>query len=332
MFPQPVCYPSVNAPGAVFSRHDSYEPGANAGGWGVDESRCNRTYSNKIRMEISPQYVGPAQVIMLSGVRIGDTYRYPLCDGFPTETDTGSFVQAIHAERVSIHDPSGVVMWEVTIEYSPFDVRYNLGLDYISMGVIDPTQKIAEISFDKAKFEITLPFDRSDPPKPYVNSIGAPLLDPPPHEETRSVMSISLVRPKFTDMSPWENTTNQDIFLGWPPNTVKCRTVKVERTYDPDWGIPYKYTVEFEFRVDIEGVGWTQRLVNVGTKYKKGGTGKPIKFYDDNGHPDHEPRMLKKDGDLLPDGDDPYLLEFVEFPPADFNFFGIPPELFQLDI
>lgn len=334
MFPTPVCGPAVYAPGSVALRVEDYVAGACSGEWSVDDARCNRTYTNRLKLEIATQYIGPAQVIALSGVRIGDTYRFPLYASAPTEADTGSFVQSIHAERAAEHGPGGQCQWIITIEYSPFDVVHNLGTSNIATGIVNPTDRVPEVYWDSAKYKYSRVQDFDSPQKPYLNSIGDPLLDVPEFEETRPVLKIVRNEPKYYESiaNSYRDTVNGDTFLGCSPNTVKCRDIKGERDYDPDWGYFYKITYEFEFRVDPEGKGFTQQVLNAGYRYKKNGTGNPINAVDDNGQQVTDAIALTKSGDKLAAGAAPYFLEFVEFPQMPFQSLLIPDDIFQADM
>ncbi len=334
MFPKPVCGPSVTSPATVLSIGDDYGPGSASGSWEVDQSRINRAYTNRVKVELSGRYAGPAQVIGVVGVKIGDTYRFPLFGGSQTEADTGSFAQSIRAERSSDHSADGQVQWVVTIDYGPFDTIFWCGSSYLSSGQVDPTARVLEIYWDSAKYEISRPEDYSDPPKPYVNSINDPLVDPPKFEETRPVLKIVRRESEYNGAyaTSFQDTVNEGVFLGCPPHTVKCRDIRGERDYDADWGLFWIVTYEFEFRVDEEGDGFKQKIVNMGYRYLKNGAGNPINAVDDNGQPATDAVLLKENGDKLPAGDDPYLLEFTEFPPVDFDQLNIPQDVLTQNI
>jgi hypothetical protein len=332
MFPQPVCGPSVNTPAQLLSRVEDYGPGACSGEWAVDEQRINRTYATRIKIELRSQFIGPAQVIGLTGIRIGDTYKFPLYASAPTEVDTGAFVQSIKPQRNSEHDASGGVQWIVDVEYGPFDTVYWLGSGYLSTGQIDPTARVLGVTWDSAKYEISRPKDFSDPPKYYKNSIDDPLIDPPKFEETRPVLKIERWESTYSEAyaTSFQDTVNEDVFLGCPPQTVKCRDIKGERNYDPDWGNYWRITYEFEFRVDEEGDGFRQKVANMGYRYKSGGN--IVNALDDNQQPVTDAILLAKDGTKLAAGADPYLLEFTEFPPVSFEQLNIPQDILSQNL
>jgi hypothetical protein len=314
-------------------REDDYGPGSHSGEWSVDETRCNRTYTNVIKIEVG-QFDGVLNVINQCGVRIGDTYRFPLYSAAATEQDTGSFAQSIRAEVASEQGAGGITQWKVTVEYGPFDVYHFLGTGYIAQGIVDPTARHVEVYWDSAKYRISRVEDFSDPPLPYRNTAGDPLMDTPEFEETRPVLKIVRNETRYNEVlaNYYRDTVNSDVFLGCPPKTVKCRDIKGELHYDPDVGNFYQVTYEFEFRVDEEGHGFTQRILNAGLRYKKNGTGEPVNAVDSDGQQVNDPVLLKEDGDKLPSTDDPYYLEFTEFPEVEFIDLNIPDDIFEADL
>jgi len=326
----PRCGPSVVMPGTLLSRVEDYGPGSTNGEWSVSNDRIDRTYSTRIKVELRTQYVGPAQVIAFTGVKIGDTYKFPLYASSPTEIDTGSFVQSIKSSRNSEHDPSGGVQWIVDVEYGPFDVIYWLGSAYLSTGQVDPTAQVSRVFWESAKYKVSRPYDFSDTPKYYVNSINDPLVDPPQFEETRPVLIIERWEATYNPAyaTSFQDTVNGGVFLNCPPNTVKCRDIKGEEYYDPDWGNFWKTRAEFEFRVDAKGDGFKQLITNMGYKYKDS-NGKIVNAVDEQGQQVTDAVLLNKDGTRLASTANPYLLEFVEFPPSDFDQLNIPDNIFN---
>lgn len=322
---QPVKFPSVLGFGGVLSVQEDYASGSRRGSWACDETRINRTYSTRIKVQTLASTTGPLGIINSLGVKVGDTYRFPLYAAGATEIDTGSFVQSIEVEQESEDSKQ----WSVTIEYGPFDVPSILGTSYASQGIIDPTARAWEAYWDAAKYRHSKPTDESDPPKPYINTAGSALLDPPETEETRPVLKITHVEPIYRDdfAANFKDTVNGDEFLGYPPNVVKCRDIKGEWHWDSDWGIVWLITYEFEFRDDEDGFGYDQRVVNQGYQYKLAGGGSPINAVDGQGQPVTDAVLLQLNGDKLPTGADPVMLTFKEFPTANFSLLNIPDDI-----
>lgn len=327
MFPSPVRGPSASGFPTITVRGEDCAPGAGRGSWSTGDGRIDRTYSSRIKLGSNVAF-GPIAAIQAIGVRIGDTYRYPLFSGGQTEQDTGSFAQSITPEQ----DSEDGKQWMVTIDYGPQDIRTLYGESHLSDGTLDPTERVWEVYWDSAKYELSKPTDNSSPPKYYKNTANDPLLDPPGYEETRPVLKLIHVEPRYNEAlaNSFRNTINSDVFLGCPPNTVKCREIGGEMLpFDPDWGIPWKITYEFEFRVDEAGDGFKQRILNAGLRYKKGGTGNAINADDGNGRESRDIVFLAKNGDKLADGADPILLDFTEFPSSDFSLLDIPQDILE---
>lgn len=328
MFPQPQFGPQLTGVGS-FTINDDTGPDSCPGEWATDQVRINRTYTNRLKVEASNKWSGPIAVVKATGIKIGDTYRFPLFSGATTEYDTGSFVQSIKPTPSSEHGNSGR-QWIVTIDYGPWDTVFYQGSGYLSTGQIDPTARVLDVYWDSAKYEVSRPYDFSAPkPKWYVNTVNDALIDTPKFEETRPVLKI-VRRESFYDeayATSFQDTVNQDVFLYCPPNTVKCRDIKGERQYDPDWGYYWIVTYEFEFRVDAKGDGFKQLIVNMGYRYKDNLTGKIINAVDDKGQPATDAVLLDENGFKVGSGNDPYNLEFVEFPPSDFGQLNIPQDI-----
>lgn len=332
MYPQPVCGPSVYSYG-VLSAVDTYEKGSRSATWAVDETRCNRTYTNKVKVQTLNRFTGPLQIVGSIGVVLGQTYRFPLLASSATEVDTGSFVQSIKAEQ----DSEDGLQWMVTIEYGPFDVVHELGNSDLTSGIICPTDRNYEVWTETAKFERYKTEDENIDPdtgegQPYLNTVGDPLLDPPATEETRPVINIARNEASYSDAwaSQFKDCVNSGEFLGYPPNTVKCKDIKPERIYDPDWGYYFRVVYQFEIRDDDDGNGFTHLALNAGYRQLVNGTGSPVNVTDANGQQITDAVPLQKDGSYKPSAD-PYYLQFYPFPAVDFSQLNIPDDILQLN-
>lgn len=313
----------VGLGGSVFFE-DTYE--SRGGSWGVDDTRCNRSYVNRLKISTPTQYVGPVQILLALPVKIGDTYKFPLAASSVSETDTGSFVQSINLDFED-GGPNGAT-WIATITYEPFDVNHELGTSDISDGLINPMDRYPEVFWSNAKYKRSKPEDVSDPPKPFINTAGDPLLDPPEFEETRPCLKFVRNESIFNDdyASLFKDATNSDVFLGYPPNTVKCKDIMGERVYDPDWGNYFRVTYEFEFRDDDDTRGYTELIHSLGYRQKVGGTGPPVQIKDPNGQLITDAVGLKQDGSYVP-GADPYFIEFTLLPSIEFAGLNIPDDV-----
>lgn len=327
MFLEPINYPSVLSSGLVLDITDDYGPGSHGGSWGVDEARCNRTYTNRLKVQTASPTVGPIAIIQAVGAVIGSSYRFPYTT-FPTENDTGSYLQTISVEVDK--EANDTRQHIVTLEYAPFDVWSLLGSSDIQYGLINPLDRAYEVYWgEPAKYKKSKPEDESEPPQPYINTAGDPLIDPPEIEETRPVLFFARNESTFNDAyaEEFKDSVNSDEFLGYPPGTVKCRDISGKRYWDPDWGWFFTVTYQFEFDDDDDGYGFLKQIINMGYRYKKNGTGTPINAVDGAGNPVTDAVPLAANGDMLPQGKDIYTLFFNEFPQVEFSDLNIPDDI-----
>lgn len=331
MYLQPVNYPTIYASGTISACED-YAPGSRSGSWSVDEVRCNRVYSSKIKVYCSSKYTGPVAIVSSLGLQLGQPYQFPIYAAAPTESDSGSFLQSIKADQDTEHSANGSIQWTVSLEYAPFDIVHQLGVSDIAQGIICPTDAVPEVLFDQAKYRRAKTEDESTPALPYINTVGDPLLDTPETEETRPVLIITRNEATYNDAyaSQYKDTVNSDEFLGFPPNTVKCADIKPERIYDPDWGYYFRVTYRFEFRDDDDGNGYSQLILNAGYRQLVDGEGEPTNVVDGSGNQVTDAVALQKNGSYQPSAE-PYFLEFNEFPAMPFADLAIPDDILSVN-
>jgi hypothetical protein len=302
-------------------------PGILKGTW---DAMGGRSYTSKLKVITSSAYVGTIQVILSLGFKYGAYYRWPLPEYngtfilplLPVEQDTGSFLQSIAAEQSSEDGRE----WTITLEYTPRDVETELG-QQDEDGVIDPTTKKPDVSWESAKYERSKPEDESDPKKPYINTVGDPIEDVPPTEEGRPILTI--VRNEWTYDETWiqkyGDHVNSTPFLGYAPNVVKCKDINAKMIRDPDWDFYWEVTYQFEFRDDEEGNGWDTRLLNEGYRRLDFSGNKQVIMI--SGAPASSPQLLSQGGDVLAAGTAPYFLTFKQFKSVDFTALNIPDDL-----
>lgn len=339
MYLQPVNQPNIFGGGGTIQFQDYPQPNSVRATWGVDETRCNRVYTTRLKVFTTNRYCGPVQIYNSFPVALGSFYQWPLVAG-PTENDTGSFLQSVDLEP----DPEATdgYQWVATLNYAPFDVIHQLGNSDIGQGIICPTDRAPEIYWTTAKYERAKTEDESfqldsegnpipNSGQPYLNTVGDPLLNPPRIEETRPVLKIVTNLAQYNDAwaSQFRDCVNIDEFLTFPPNTVKCADIQPERFYDPDWGYYWRVTFIFEFRYDDDGNGYTNLILNAGYRQLVGGTGTPQQITI-GGQPITDAVPLQQDGAYVPTAD-PYFLEFQDFAQVEFANLNIPDEILQLN-
>jgi hypothetical protein len=329
-------YPSVlNYLGFVVSIADDYASGSRGGAWSVNDGG-SRDYRNRLKITTSSKFMGTVAILSALPVRLGDVYTWPIASLEVTENDTGSFLQSIELEQTS----EDGLQWAATLSYNHFHVKHQMGTSYVSQGVFDPLEQVPTVEWDQAKYERYKPYDASgnpnaDPPTsgaPYVNTAGDPLEDPPRNEETRPILKFARAEAIYNDAyaSSFKDTVNSDEFLGYPPNTVKCRDIRGERRYTADWGYYWWVSYEFEFRDDDDGNGYTEEILNAGYRALVTANTKPPVDVVINGSKVSAPVPLQKDGtyqplSIPPDTSVlPYYIPFEQFPQVKFADLNIP--------
>ena len=325
---------------AVWEIYDDIEP-AVEGEWGVDDIRCNRSYSIQLKLFTTDKYAGAVQAIAAISniVTIGQPYQFPVFSPGENlrENDTGSFLQSIRVRRTSEPDTEGNIQWSATLSYAPFDVNHQLGSSRLNMGLIDPLDRYPEVICNDAKYERYKPYDETPPdpedesaggPLPFVNTVGQPLLDPPKTEETRPTIRFIRNESIYNDdyAAQFKDSVNSDVFLGYPPNSVKTSSIANERIYDPDWGNYFRITYDFEMRDDDDGKGYTLEVLNAGYQQLVNGSGVPVNVVDGDGNTVTDAVPLQKNGAYVP-GADPVYLQFQEFAAIAFEGLNIPQDI-----
>jgi hypothetical protein len=313
--------------GAITRVENMLDASALEGGWSV---QGGRTYSCALRVTTNSRYVGPIQVIQSLNIRMGNYYQFPM-DEFGTtspppvgvEQDQGSFVTSIQARR----ETEDALSWIVSMEFSPHDLIHESGEEKLADGALNPLEKRPKVTWGSVKYEIHKSKDLDG--LPFVNTAGEPLLEPPKLDENRSLLTITRNEETFSEayVKQFRDTVNFDTFLGYPPNTVKCRDIVGDQEYDADWGMYWEVKYEFEIRddSDTDGDGWTLVVLNAGLREKKTSGAAPTEVMM-GGKPVSDPVLLNQAGLYVP-GADPYYLEFHIYPEKNFADLNIPEDI-----
>lgn len=310
----------------------------NGGGWSV---KGGRTYSCQVDAYASVN-VGPHTILKTTGFRYGDYYRWPLTRS-PVEIDTGSFIQSIsirQAGRVRYLGAAGL-KWQLGFEFSPFDINHEAGgNDEVGFdGKLNPFQAPPTVSWNGRAIEKVYPYDFSTTPKPYVNAAGDPLEDPPKSEDSNPVLQITRFEQTYdpTIVSSYRNRINDSAWLahgsfaGFPAYTVKCTEISAKRVYDPDWGVYWEVTYEFEFKLEPDEtgtqIGWKAKVLNAGMRCLSSGKLVPCLV---QGHPVSSPVNLTNTGTFdATSPPTPNYLTFQPFKTANFAGLSIPVTIFD---
>lgn len=175
---------------------------------------------------------------------------------------------------------------------------------------------------------VTQPADHDAEGRPIVNSADEPI-DPP---LTRQSMSKTLVAvwhrsndswfAMYNSLAPFEGRLNSAVFAGAPRGCLFCESLQIEEVS----GGLFRITGRFAYRPPRELFGhtyegWSDTVLNLGRRTKGQVVGgkreyPPILM---NGVPVADPVPLDANGQRLPDGEDPVVLEFRHHLYADFN-------------
>jgi hypothetical protein len=281
----------VGAAGVVESITNVQEPGGQSGSWGIDQVeqlwQGSRVYQNRMRLVTTHPYVGflaCVQAIQDLGISIGNYYEFPLPElslspVFPTEQDTGSFLQRISGEQ----ETDDARQWIFTFDYGPFDIVHELGSSNITYGSVTPLDFPPVVRWSTAKYHRAYTSDVNG--NPFINTAGDPLENPPQREESTQCLTLILWNPTYDEpyAQSFRDTINSDVFLGFNPGIVKCKDIDGERLYTSDYGYVWRIKFEFEMRqivlTDNLGrtttYGWQDLVLNAGFRAFGGATGQP---------------------------------------------------------
>jgi hypothetical protein len=308
-------------------------PDGCSGKWSV---QGGRQYTATVLAVTASPRVGPWQVLQATGLRYGTYYRWPLCSVPPSEHDFGSFLQSIDVSR----DAKDGKQWKLTFEFTPYDVNHEGGASDANSfdGKLSPFDKPYDISWTSNKVERTWPYDNTTPTaKPYINAAGDPLENPPPSEDANPVVTIVRNEKKYDPkvVKLFKNKVNDGtcfasadgFFAGFDDQTLKVNDISAKRVYDPDWGVYFEVTYEFEVRPET----WDVKILNAGLRSLGTTTaGTALKQIVVQGHPVANPVCLKSDGTFDPTNPPaPNYLTFKQYAKVDFTPLNIPGDIFK---
>lgn len=197
-------------------------------------------------------------------------------------------------------DGKGGYYWIVTVEYQPNDFQS-------SSTFTDTTQKITYSSGEDDNTDGRYDLDG----KPNVNSVGDFFENKLPLKNIFHVYNYSFTATATQAQLIYSanNTTNSDIWFTRPIGTCLLRNFKADRfLYTQN---EFRYNVSFEIAYNLNG--W---------KYYQADCG----YYDDNGPLYEEdgaqrstPELLDGNGEVLPPGDDPFLIDFKIYGSSSFT-------------
>lgn len=349
--------------GSVVSIRNVMDSGTQGMNWSYQSQggvvSAGRSYTNALRVITSHAYFGPIQIqqsLIALGAIQGSYYVFPLPELVngaiiqpgPYEQDTGSFLHEIDIKQ----ETDDGKQWICTFSYGPVDVQQQLGDTDAASGASNPLQAAARVTWGQSIFETSYPQDIYG--RPFLNTVGDPIEDPPKREECRQ--SLSYVRNEANYNESYANEfrlkLNDAPFLGFGPNQVKIKSITGERQYQADFGYYWTVNYEFEFRKvtftqpatfdAISGLnngdgftidyGFEEIVLNQGFQ-SKGADGKITRIMI-NGQPTSNPMALSQQGEVLYKDvtlaaglPPPYYLVFDNYRQANFSDLNIPQDL-----
>jgi len=289
-----------------------------------------RNYQVTLRADVESVADGPIAVrdFLASnfGLVAGATWRWPL-GGTATETDLGSFLQGVDISHL---DNDGL-SYRVVLDYKPLDPSVTPGTS-LNAWIMTPWDAPPTLKWSSEEVEWAITHDRTG--KEILNGAGDPY-DPPILDSiTVPIATVSRVEKAFDPdwILVYKNRLNDDVWLGWPAESVLCRDISGDRFYDPDWGwlwnVTYVYGFKPEIKADDDTViqaGWDAYILNSGIRELRDGKLRPIIL---GNAPTSSPLPLTEDGEYDPDGSPNYLRFKVKLT-VDFDDFGMPSNLFS---
>lgn len=188
-------------------------------------------------------------------------------DGDPFPGDAACTVSSLAADPISNSDRH----FEVTAEYTEDDETFGIPAN--------PVDRIAEVSWDSAEATNAYFLDRSEPPKPVVNSAGDPFANDLTREEGEPVITIVVNEAEHDALAADEfsHTINLEAVkietTTFAPGTLKLSPIKAQKVKEriEDNGVYedvtyYKRTYLLKARKG----GWLDKPLDVGFNEKIG--------------------------------------------------------------
>ncbi|APW60491.1 hypothetical protein [Paludisphaera borealis] len=291
-------------------------------GWTTEGGR---TYDLQVRVVTDDPTIGARAAVRAVNVDIGSTYRFPLAA--PTETDYGAVLAGVSTTRDE--DGRGYL---VTLRYGPFSPLDMAGNDTNGSLIVNPLLVPPGLKWTHETFEIACIYDRNG--VKITNVIGDPFDPVLTRPYSLPVANITRTLASFDPnwITAFKDHINASDWMGFPAGTILCREITADRAYYSDWGWAWDQTLALAFKPIITSTdgtvienGWAEVVLNAGLRQKVGGVVKQVMI---DGSPASAPVPLTSKGQYDPTGDQGFL-SFDVYPTADFDLFGLPPDLFS---
>lgn len=259
-----------------------------------------RTYKRVFYVVTDDKKVGPKTVLESLPVATGQAYDTG------TERDPGAFCSSL---SVAHRDDDGKG-WLCVAEFGPYDA---------TQWARDPLERQPQISWEYR--ETQEPLNEDIEGNPIVNSAGDPFDPPLLQDFLQPILKLTRNEANFDPALAYiyRGKVNATTFFGADPGYVKVGPITPQRVFNQDIG--WYWTVSYEFIFNEKT--WTTRVYNVGYRHlDPDDDTKKIEITDRYGQKISSPWPLDEDGQPLPQGSDPVILEFETAEKIDFSVFG----------
>ena len=309
-------------------------PEAAAGSWSLDGGR---RYTVRVYAWSDDKLDGPETVLNATGVRVGDTYRYPLTTEEPHETNDRLFINSIECsggvpcKRNAI---GAVQRFELTLTYTPADPSKNQGGPVGPDGFRNPFLAPPRVSWRTEWEDFACTHDNAG--VPILNKAGDPFDPPLVIPNPTPVVVIQRVEREYNHlwMQNYVSRINSDAWEGFPAGSVLCRDITGNLEWNTEvdgwvWQTEYVFAIRMPIVVSSTKIfpGWAAQVLNAGMREKVSGERRAI---FDGMTPVASPVPLKSDGTKAGASDPPVFLSFDIYPTAAFSGLGLPAGILSL--
>jgi len=236
--------------------------------------------------------------------------------GTPHPEDPSIVVREIEPKRV------GPAVWRVTVDYATPDTDGGGGTGEDQAAIDNPlkrrptVRRSSRVSYEAVNTDY---FGEA-----VTNSAG----DTPqglqrPYYDTVLTITRNQRNASAEEAALYENTTNLNRVLGYPPGQVLCERIDIDPAFEAGFGAYWQVTWNLAVRNDA--VGWDGRFVDEGFHYLDADGNRKVAV-DDDGQPYTQPVLLNGSGGILEPGQPAHFITWDRFGNLDFPTDLLDPE------
>ncbi|WP_337175374.1 hypothetical protein [Paludisphaera sp.] len=297
-----------------------------------------RSYAVELIAVVDDLATGPKALrdqLAAAGFVAGQGYQWPLPPASAAESDPAARLTGMEVAQ----DATDGRNYTVTLAYQTHDPEKDNGAQgggAATGWVMAPWLAMPTLDWSSDDVDFYPTHDREG--NPLVNSAGDPFDPGPSIKLPTPIATVARVEQGFLPewITAFKGRVNDAPWMGYPAESVLCKDITAKRANDPDWGGLYTVTYTFAFRPPITSpsdkvivAGWDLMIANLGKRRIV--AGKPEEIRDKDAQPISDPVFLDPDdGSYDPDSPpEPNYKVVPVYPTADFDFFNLPPALFD---